>query len=137
MVCLVVVLLYFALAGAVYVTAQADCRAYDGLGLFRWSEMVGPSYKAPVEEFTWTPHGNRDGADGPDAVWDGLSGPVHAAQDDLRRQDEHYRGVVCVCADQMLIGVPLGAIAGYFRGWVDDVIVWFYTTLGTIPGISC
>ena len=34
-----------------------------------------------------------------------------------------------------MIGVPLGAIAGYFRGWVDDVIVWFYTTLGTIPYI--
>ncbi len=33
------------------------------------------------------------------------------------------------------IGVPLGAIAGYFRGWVDEVIVWLYSTLSSIPGL--
>jgi ABC-type dipeptide/oligopeptide/nickel transport system permease subunit len=33
------------------------------------------------------------------------------------------------------IGVSLGALAGYFGGWVDDVIVWFYTTLSSIPNI--
>lgn len=33
------------------------------------------------------------------------------------------------------IGVSLGAIAGYFGGWVDDVITWFYTTISNIPGI--
>ena len=27
------------------------------------------------------------------------------------------------------IGVSLGALAGYFGGWVDDLVVWFYTTL--------
>ncbi len=31
------------------------------------------------------------------------------------------------------IGVTFGAIAGYFGGWVDDVVVWFYTTLSSIP----
>lgn len=31
------------------------------------------------------------------------------------------------------IAVPLGALAGFFGGWVDDVIVWFYTTLASIP----
>jgi ABC-type dipeptide/oligopeptide/nickel transport system permease subunit len=33
------------------------------------------------------------------------------------------------------IGVSLGAIAGYFGGWVDDLITWFYTTISNIPGI--
>ena len=33
------------------------------------------------------------------------------------------------------IGVPLGAIAGYFRGFVDEVIVWLYSTLSAIPGL--
>lgn len=33
------------------------------------------------------------------------------------------------------IGVPLGAMAGYFRGFVDEVIVWLYTTLSSIPYI--
>jgi peptide/nickel transport system permease protein len=33
------------------------------------------------------------------------------------------------------IGVTLGALAGYFGGWVDDVITWFYTTLSNIPPI--
>lgn len=33
------------------------------------------------------------------------------------------------------IGVPLGAMAGYFRGFVDEAIVWLYTTLSSIPYI--
>ncbi len=33
------------------------------------------------------------------------------------------------------IGVFLGAIAGYFGGWVDDMITWLYTTFSSIPNI--
>ena len=33
------------------------------------------------------------------------------------------------------IGVSLGALAGYFGGWIDELIVWFYTTLSSIPNI--
>jgi ABC-type dipeptide/oligopeptide/nickel transport system permease subunit len=33
------------------------------------------------------------------------------------------------------IGVILGALAGYFGGWVDDVITWLYTTFSSIPNI--
>jgi peptide/nickel transport system permease protein len=33
------------------------------------------------------------------------------------------------------IGVFFGALAGYFGGWVDDFVVWFYTTLSSIPNI--
>jgi ABC-type dipeptide/oligopeptide/nickel transport system permease subunit len=33
------------------------------------------------------------------------------------------------------IGVFLGALAGYFGGWLDALIVWFFTTLESIPYI--
>lgn len=33
------------------------------------------------------------------------------------------------------IGVFFGAVAGYFGGWVDELIVWFYTTLSSIPNL--
>lgn len=33
------------------------------------------------------------------------------------------------------IGVILGALAGYFGGWVDDFITWLYTTISSIPNI--
>lgn len=31
--------------------------------------------------------------------------------------------------------IVLGVAAGYFRGWVDDVIQYVYTTLNSIPGV--
>ncbi len=31
--------------------------------------------------------------------------------------------------------ILLGIMAGYFRGWVDDVIQYVYTTLSSIPGV--
>jgi len=33
------------------------------------------------------------------------------------------------------LGLLLGAFAGYFGRRVDDLIVWFYTTVASIPGI--
>ena len=33
------------------------------------------------------------------------------------------------------IGIALGLAAGYFRGWVDDLIQYLYTTLNSIPGV--
>ncbi|MFC1602907.1 ABC transporter permease [Pseudomonadota bacterium] len=31
--------------------------------------------------------------------------------------------------------IMMGIMAGYFRGWVDDVIQYIYTTLSSVPGI--
>jgi len=31
--------------------------------------------------------------------------------------------------------IMMGIMAGYFRGWVDDVIQYIYTTLNSIPGV--
>jgi ABC-type dipeptide/oligopeptide/nickel transport system permease subunit len=39
------------------------------------------------------------------------------------------------CLISIPIGVVLGAAAGYFGGWVDDLVVWLYTTLNSIPYI--
>lgn len=33
------------------------------------------------------------------------------------------------------IAIFLGIAAGYFRGWVDDVVQYIYTLLGSIPGV--
>lgn len=35
----------------------------------------------------------------------------------------------------LVIGLTLGALAGYFGGWVDNLIVWIYTTIDSIPYI--
>jgi len=33
------------------------------------------------------------------------------------------------------LGILLGITAGYFKGWVDDLIQYVYTTLNSIPGV--
>jgi len=33
------------------------------------------------------------------------------------------------------LAIVLGIMAGFFRGWIDDVIQYIYTTLNSIPGI--
>jgi peptide/nickel transport system permease protein len=33
------------------------------------------------------------------------------------------------------VAVILGIMAGYFKGWIDDVIQYVYTTLNSIPGV--
>ncbi len=33
------------------------------------------------------------------------------------------------------LGLMLGALAGYFGGWVDDLVTWLYATLESIPYI--
>ncbi|ABA57446.1 ABC transporter, inner membrane subunit [Nitrosococcus oceani ATCC 19707] len=33
------------------------------------------------------------------------------------------------------LALMLGIVAGYFRGWIDDIIQYIYTTLNSIPGV--
>jgi peptide/nickel transport system permease protein len=42
---------------------------------------------------------------------------------------------VVVSMISMFIGASLGMIAGFFGGIVDELIVWFYTTVSSIPSI--
>ncbi|MHC5179772.1 MAG: ABC transporter permease [Planctomycetota bacterium] len=130
MVCFGIVLVYFILAGMIYLD---DLFGWN-LKAFQWNQIVGPSYRAPLEVFEWTPEEQTASKTGKT-----LFGTDFLGQSTLRKTIYGAKTsiTVALCASliSLLIGVPLGAIAGYFRGWVDDVIVWFYTTLGTIPYI--
>jgi peptide/nickel transport system permease protein len=33
----------------------------------------------------------------------------------------------------LTIGILLGALAGYYRGWVDDIVMWFINVIWSIP----
>lgn len=33
----------------------------------------------------------------------------------------------------LTIGIFMGSVAGYFRGWIDDVIMWFINVIWSIP----
>jgi peptide/nickel transport system permease protein len=35
----------------------------------------------------------------------------------------------------IIIGVTLGMIAGFYGGWIDDLLIWFINTLESIPSI--
>jgi peptide/nickel transport system permease protein len=130
MICFVIVLVYFALAGMVYLNELF----HWNLKLFQWNEIVGPSYQAPLAGYEWTPEEKTVSQTGKTFL-----GTDFLGQSTFRKTIYGAKTsiTVALCASfiSLLIGVPLGAIAGYFRGWVDDVIVWFYTTLGTIPYI--
>jgi ABC-type dipeptide/oligopeptide/nickel transport system permease subunit len=41
--------------------------------------------------------------------------------------------MVCASALSISIGLVLGLIAGYFGGWVDDLITWLYSTVSSVP----
>ena len=130
MVCFVIVLVYFILAGMIYLDELFGWK----LEAFQWNEIVGPSYQPPMESYEWTPEGQAD----PQTGWT-LFGTDFLGRSTLRKTIYGAKTsiTVALCASfiSLLIGVPLGAVGGYFRGWVDDAVVWFYTTLGTIPYI--
>jgi len=33
----------------------------------------------------------------------------------------------------VLIGIPIGALGGYFRGWVDDIVMWLISVFWSFP----
>ena len=107
--CIVVVALYCIVA------------ALSALGLIAsdWAAEVGGSYEAPSAEHWW----------GLDLFGRSVSTKIiHGTQVAISV------GLVSSLI-AIPIGVGLGAIAGYFGGWVDDLVVWFYTTMSSIPQI--
>lgn len=40
---------------------------------------------------------------------------------------------IITTAISIVVAVVFGSVAGYFGGFVDDLIVWFYTTLASVP----
>ncbi len=74
-----------------------------------------------------------------------LSSAYHILGTDKVGQDVLYQTIKSIRTG-LLIGtlttlvmlpfaVTLGMMAGYFRGWIDDVIQYLYTTLNSIPGV--
>ena len=114
-ICFAVTILYFLLAGFIYLAELADWQ----VGPTLWAEEVGKSYEPPSAR-------NIFGTDifGQSVFRKTLYGAKISI-------------TVALCASfiSIAIGVPLGAIAGYFRGVVDEIIVWVYSTLSSIPYI--
>ena len=74
-----------------------------------------------------------------------LSNYYHVFGTDKVGQDVFYQSLKSIRTG-LLIGtlttlvmlpfaIAMGIMAGYFRGWVDDVIQYIYTTLSSIPGV--
>jgi peptide/nickel transport system permease protein len=74
-----------------------------------------------------------------------LAGAYHVLGTDKVGQDVLYlslksiRTGLVIGTVTTLVMLPfalfLGIAAGYFRGWVDDVIQYIYTVLSSIPGV--
>lgn len=74
-----------------------------------------------------------------------LSGKYHILGTDKVGEDVFYQALKSIRTGLVigtlttLVMLPaailLGIMAGYFRGWVDDVIQYLYTTLNSIPGV--
>jgi peptide/nickel transport system permease protein len=74
-----------------------------------------------------------------------LSSGYHVLGTDKVGQDMFYLALKSVRTSLVIgtlttlvllpVGVALGIMAGYFKGWIDDVIQYLYTTLNSIPGV--
>ncbi|PSJ16679.1 ABC transporter permease [Nitrosomonas supralitoralis] len=66
-------------------------------------------------------------------------GTDKVGQDILYQSLKSIRIALVIGTLTTLIMLPfallLGIMAGYFRGWIDDVIQYFYTTLNSIPSV--
>ncbi len=115
MVCFAIIIIYLLLTVFIYAAELCDCE----IGPTRWDEKVGSEYESPS------------------AV--NILGTDFLGRSVLRKTLYGVKISMTVAlwasVISMVIGVPLGAIAGYFRGFVDEIIVWLYTTLSSIPYI--
>jgi len=110
-----IILAYLLLTGFIYAAEFCDWE----VGPVKWDEKVGSEYEPPSSE-------NIFGTDflGRSVLRKTLYGVK------ISMTVAFLASVISIA-----IGVPLGAIAGYFRGFVDEIIVWLYTTLSSIPYI--
>jgi peptide/nickel transport system permease protein len=113
MVCFVVILLYFGLVGFIYFAELFHWQ----VGPVRWAEEVGRQYEKPSARH--------------------IFGTDMFGQSVFRKMLYGTKISITVALFasfiSIAIGVPLGAIAGYFRGTVDEIIVWIYSTLSSVP----
>lgn len=120
MICLAVILLYvlIAIGGAVY---EFAAERVDSLPTFKETANYEKTNLPPFREWKY-PLGTD---------WSGKSVLVKA----LLGVQVSLTVAFAANIIAVPLGMILGAIAGYYGGWIDDVIVWGYTTLASIPGI--
>lgn len=106
---LVIVSLYFLVAILTFLGVLAS----------EWKMEVGPAYAAPSAEY--------------------LFGTDFLGRSVLTKTIKGAETAIAIGLSTsiiaLIIGTTLGAMAGYFGGLVDEVIVWFYTTASSIPTI--
>ena len=74
-----------------------------------------------------------------------LSGPYHLLGTDLTGNDVLYQALKSIRTAFVIgtlatmatlpLAVVLGIMAGYFKGWVDEVIQYLYTVLSSVPNV--
>lgn len=74
-----------------------------------------------------------------------LSNYYHILGTDKVGQDVFYQSIKSIRTGLVIgtlttlvmlpFAILMGLMAGYFRGWIDDVIQYLYTTLNSIPGV--
>jgi ABC-type dipeptide/oligopeptide/nickel transport system permease subunit len=113
----VIVLAYVLVTLFIYAAELGSSRFGWDIPLIDYNQQVGGEYEPPS--------------------WKHPFGTDYKGRSVLRKTFYGARTSITVAFLASLIsiaiGVPLGAIAGYFRGFVDEVIVWLYTTLSSIP----
>jgi peptide/nickel transport system permease protein len=112
---LAIIFIYFGLAGFIY---AAEVSKWD-ITAVRWDEKVGNEYESPSSK--------------------NIFGTDFLGRSVLRKTLYGAKVSITVAfwasLISLTIGIPLGAVAGYFRGFIDEIIVWVYTTLSSIPYI--
>lgn len=115
MFCLVIIAAYISLTGFIYAAELFHLE----VGPTRWDEKVGSEYEPPGAK--------------------NIMGTDFLGRSVLRKTLYGTKISITVAflasVISIAIGLPLGAAAGYFRGFIDEIIVWLYTTLGSIPYI--
>jgi len=73
------------------------------------------------------------------APWYHVLGTDKVGQDVLYQSLKSIRTALVIGTVTTLVTMPLGVLlgiaAGYFKGWVDDVISYVYTTINSIPSV--
>jgi len=93
--------------------------SFSGVIVSDWAKEVGDSYGAPSSEHLF-------GLD--------IFGRSVVAKTAKATEIAMSVGLITGLFT-VVIGVTLGSLAGYFGGKIDEFLVWFYTTVSSIPQI--
>ena len=94
-----------------------------GIGIDDWKVVIGASREAPTFAKGWK-------------FW--LGTDIFGRSMLLKALHGSYTALFIGVMSSVIsipIGMVLGAVAGYFGGWIDEVITWLYTTVSNIPEI--